>query len=117
MSDVRPTYADAVRTRVTMQYADDDITITRESRNDTVDLLSCNRTGYLALDWRSYRTPMVVSILHEITFQKGKTFILGHCLSIIYNNCHFILNRCFSTFYNNYHFGLKKWRSIAFMEP
>ena len=75
MSDVRPTYADAVRTRVTMQYADDDITITRESRNDTVDLLSCNRTGYLALDWRSYKTPMIVSILHRITFQRKALYI------------------------------------------
>ena len=62
MSD-RPTYADAVRTRVTMRYADDEIAVTPvNSTEDTVNPLLCNRSGYLSLDWRAHKTPMMVSI-------------------------------------------------------
>ena len=64
MSSARQTYADAVRTRVDVQYADDVVTYHRTPAvEDVTNPLLFNRAGYISFDWRSYRTPMMVSYL------------------------------------------------------
>ena len=72
MSSERQSYADVVRTQVRVEYADDVIQYNSESSSSADPTSLCNieemaRTGYLnmsgyfSLDWRSYKTPMIVS--------------------------------------------------------
>ena len=62
MTTNRLTYADAVRTRVRLQYADDEITVPAATSTDEMTrFLTHNQSGYMSLDWRSYKTPMMVS--------------------------------------------------------
>ena len=71
MSSERQSYADVVRTSVRVEYADDVINMVPSGESSSrPDLRGntattapgyCNMSGYFALDWRSYKTPMIVS--------------------------------------------------------